>query len=122
MAEEGAVRAPARATPTPRVHFSTPTEAAVRDALAAVVDPEIGMPIVEIGLVYGIEIEPGGEVRITYTLTSLGCPSGPAIDREIKHAVASLPGVTRVASRIVFQPPWSPDMMSDEARAALGII
>ena len=93
----------------------------VREALGAVIDPEIGFPIVELGLVYDINVPAEGDVEITYTLTSLGCPSGPMIDREIKEAVASLPWVRRVSSTIVFQPPWTPDKMSDEAKAALGI-
>ena len=85
-----------------------------------VVDPEIGLPIVELGLVYDIQVSDDGAVEITYTLTSLGCPAGPAIDGGIRDAVGYLEGVTDTKTTIVFQPPWSPEKMSEEAKVALG--
>lgn len=96
-------------------------EDAVRQALDEIVDPEIGLPITELGLVYGIDISPEGEVEVTYTLTSLGCPAGPMIDQQIRERVADVSGVSALKTTIVFQPPWSPDKMSDDAKAALGM-
>lgn len=99
---------------------SAPSPDQIREALMAVVDPEIGMPIVELGLVYDIVVEADNAVKITYTLTSMGCPVGPMIEAEVRQIVESLPGVGDVSLQMTFKPPWTPEMMSEEAKAALG--
>jgi metal-sulfur cluster biosynthetic enzyme len=89
------------------------------EALHSVEDPELGMDIVELGLFYDAEID-GGNVRITHSLTSMGCPAGPMIQEGMHDAVASLPGVEQVEIELTFDPPWTPDRMSDDAKFILG--
>ncbi len=91
----------------------------VLEVLHHVHDPELGINIVDLGLVYGVDIE-GSTVHITYTLTTMGCPIGPLIEAEIKQLLAGVEGVNDVNAEMVLRPPWTPDMMSDEAKAALG--
>jgi metal-sulfur cluster biosynthetic enzyme len=91
----------------------------VLEALRNVHDPELGINIVDLGLVYGVEIE-GDAVQITYTLTTMGCPIGPLIEAEIKRFLADVEGIDRVEAEMVLRPPWTPEMMSEEAKAALG--
>lgn len=88
-------------------------------ALKNVVDPELGINIVDLGLVYGVELN-GKDVHITYTLTTMGCPIGPLIEAEMKQFLSGVPGVDQVEAEMVLRPPWTPEMMSDEAKAALG--
>ena len=96
-----------------------PTVEDVEDALTNVIDPELGLDFVELGLVYEIEIE-GGDVYITFTLTSPGCPIGPQVTEQMKEFVSEVPEVERVFPKMVFSPPWTPDLMSEEAKFALG--
>jgi metal-sulfur cluster biosynthetic enzyme len=96
-----------------------PTVDEVQDALTNVIDPELGLDFVELGLIYTVEVE-GSEVFVTYSLTSPGCPIGPQISEQIEEFVSELDGVSRVYPKLVFSPPWTPDMMSDEAKFALG--
>lgn len=96
------------------------TEGDVRGALSTVEDPELGIDIVSLGLVYGIETD-GGAVRVVYSLTSMGCPIGPMIDAEIRAAVGRIEGVESVETELVFDPPWAPEKMSDDARFLLGV-
>jgi metal-sulfur cluster biosynthetic enzyme len=91
----------------------------VLEALRHVHDPELGINIVDLGLVYGVEID-GDTVHITYTLTTMGCPIGPMIEAEIKQFLSGVEGVENVDAEMVLRPPWTPEMMSDEAKAALG--
>ena len=98
------------------------SEELVRERLKDVFDPEIHMSIVELGLVYDIEISEQGEVIVTYTLTSPGCPLGPVIDGQITDAVIDLPGVKNVVGKLTFSPPWDPKTMaSDDVKMQLGI-
>jgi metal-sulfur cluster biosynthetic enzyme len=97
-----------------------PVVAAVRSALSTVEDPELGLDIVSLGLVYAVERE-GDHVRVVHTLTSMGCPLGPVIERDIADALAGIDGVSSVDVRLVFEPPWSPEKMSDDARFLLGV-
>ena len=97
-----------------------PLVAAVRSALSTVEDPELGLDIVSLGLVYAIEHEQG-RVRVVHTLTSMGCPVGPVIQHDIEEALEPLGGVESVAIELVFEPPWSPEKMSDDARFLLGV-
>jgi metal-sulfur cluster biosynthetic enzyme len=96
------------------------TEEAVREALKHVVDPELGVNIVDLGLVYEVEIGEEGAVSIEYTLTTMGCPIGPLIEHQMQSFLENVPGVTSVEAEMVLRPPWTPEMMSEEAKAALG--
>lgn len=95
-------------------------EAAVRRALSTVEDPELGLDIVSLGLVYRVECD-SGRVRVVYSLTSMGCPLGPMIDQEIRLVLSRVDGVESVETELVFDPPWSPEKMSDDARFLLGV-
>jgi metal-sulfur cluster biosynthetic enzyme len=96
-----------------------PTAELVFDALKNVYDPELGINIVDLGLVYDVGIA-GGDVHIEYALTTMGCPIGPLIEEQMQAILAQLPGVKSVEAEMVLRPPWSPEMMSEEAKAALG--
>src|SRR3979409_1165354 len=98
---------------------SAPSETDVMDALTNVIDPELGLDFVELGLIYGVEVE-GGNVHVTFTLTSPGCPIGPQVTEQIDEFVGELDGVEQVSSTMVFSPPWSPERMSEDAKFALG--
>ena len=91
----------------------------VREALENVIDPELGLDFVELGLVYDIAVE-GTEVFVTFTLTTPGCPIGPQVSEQMEEFVGDLPGVTKVHPNLVFTPPWTPDLMSEDAKFALG--
>ncbi len=97
-----------------------PTREQVLEALRNVFDPELGINIVDLGLVYEIGIE-GGTVHITYSLTTMGCPIGPLIEQQMQQFLATIPGVAAVDAEMVLRPAWSPEMMSEEAKAALGV-
>jgi metal-sulfur cluster biosynthetic enzyme len=91
----------------------------VTDALRDVIDPELGLDFVELGLIYDVEID-GETVRITYTLTSPGCPIGPQVSEQIEEFVSELDGVAEVLPTMTFSPPWTPELMSEDAKFALG--
>jgi metal-sulfur cluster biosynthetic enzyme len=91
----------------------------VTEALTNVIDPELGLDFVELGLVYDVAIE-DGKVDITFTLTSPGCPIGPQVTEQMKEFVSELDGVVEVVPKMVFSPPWTPDRMSEDAKFALG--
>jgi metal-sulfur cluster biosynthetic enzyme len=91
----------------------------VNDALREVIDPELGLDFVELGLIYDIEVA-GDAVHVTYTLTSPGCPIGPQVAEQIEEFVGELDGVGDVTSTMTFSPPWTPDLMSEDAKFALG--
>jgi metal-sulfur cluster biosynthetic enzyme len=91
----------------------------VVDALRVVEDPELGMDIVELGLFYDAEVE-GSRVKVTYSLTSMGCPVGPMIEEQIRDVVAAIEGVEEVEAELTWDPPWSPERMSDDAKFILG--
>ncbi len=92
----------------------------VLEALKQVIDPELGINIVDLGLVYDVGIAPDGAVHIEYTLTTMGCPIGPLIEQQMESLLVGIPGVTSLEAEMVIRPPWSPEMMSEEAKAALG--
>jgi metal-sulfur cluster biosynthetic enzyme len=96
-----------------------PSNEEVVEALRQVEDPELGMDIVELGLFYGAEVE-GDNVKVTYTLTSMGCPAGPMIQEDIERVLLEIPGSGDVESELTFDPPWTPDRMSDDAKFILG--
>jgi metal-sulfur cluster biosynthetic enzyme len=91
----------------------------VTDALRDVIDPELGLDFVELGLIYEVSVD-GGAVNVTYTLTSPGCPIGPQVAEQIEEFVSDLDGVESVNSAMTFAPPWTPELMSDDAKFALG--
>jgi len=96
-----------------------PTQEQVVDALRQVEDPELGMDIVELGLFYDAVIE-GPSVKVTYSLTSMACPVGPMIEEEINRVVLEVPGVEDVKAELTFDPPWTPELMSEDAKFILG--
>jgi metal-sulfur cluster biosynthetic enzyme len=96
-----------------------PTQEDVMDALSNVIDPELGLDFVELGLIYGVEVE-DGVVRVTFTLTTPGCPIGPQVTEQIDEFVGELEGVKSVESEMVFTPAWSPEKMTEDAKFALG--
>ena len=97
------------------------TETSVRDALKQVDDPELGINIVDLGLVYEVAIE-GTEVNVLMTLTTPFCPVGPQIKAQIDQILKSnIPDVTKGSVEFTFNPPWDKDMMSEEAKEELGI-
>jgi metal-sulfur cluster biosynthetic enzyme len=96
-----------------------PSREEVIDALRAVEDPELGMDIVELGLLYDVEVE-GPKVHLTYSLTSMGCPVGPMIEQQMLEVVEGLEGVENVQAELTWEPPWSPEKMSDDAKFILG--
>jgi metal-sulfur cluster biosynthetic enzyme len=96
-----------------------PTADDVEDALTNVIDPELGLDFVELGLIYGIEVS-GPDVHVTFTLTSPGCPIGPQVSEQIEEFVGELDGVEAVTSSMTFAPPWTPEKMSEDAKFALG--
>jgi metal-sulfur cluster biosynthetic enzyme len=91
----------------------------VQEALTNVIDPELGLDFVELGLIYEIEVD-AGEVNVTFTLTSPGCPIGPQVSEQIEEFVSELDGVEKVSPHMTFSPPWTPDAMSEDAKFALG--
>jgi metal-sulfur cluster biosynthetic enzyme len=100
------------------------SEDAVRESLKQVIDPELFINIIDLGLVYTVVIEPAGEkenVKIEMTMTSPACPAGPQLIGQSKQFLSALPGVGEVEVKLVMTPPWSPDLMTEDARDQLGI-
>jgi len=97
------------------------TEDAVVDAIKTVYDPEIPVNIYEIGLIYNVDISPGGLVEVKMTLTSPACPAAQEIPAQVKDRVEAIAGVTRCDVEIVWDPQWNPSMMSEAARLELGM-
>ena len=91
----------------------------VIEALRSVEDPELGMDIVDLGLLYEVEVE-DSTAKITYSLTSMGCPAGPLIAQDIDSAVRQVEGIEDVELELTFDPPWTPEKMSDDAKFILG--
>lgn len=97
-----------------------PSAEQVMEALEVVTDPEIGFSIVDLGLVYDIDVQPDGVVRVEMTLTSMGCPAGPQILGEAAEVVRRLDGVKDVQINLVWTPRWSPEMIKEEVRWLMG--
>jgi len=99
-----------------------PTEDEVREVLRTVEDPELHMSIVELGLIYGFQIEDDGLISVDMTLTSPACPVGPMLQGLIFHKLTQMEGVNDVEVNLVWSPPWDPrTMASEEVKMALGI-
>jgi probable FeS assembly SUF system protein SufT len=103
----------------------TISEQMVWDQLKQVYDPEIPINVVDLGLIYDMRIEPltssGNKVLVQMTLTAQGCGMGPSIARDAQHQIEALPGVTEAEVRVVWDPPWTPEMMSPEGKKQLGV-
>ena len=100
------------------------TEEAAREALKQVIDPELFVNVVDLGLIYLIEVQEAGDktdVKIEMTLTSPACPAGPQLISQAQQVLGALEGVGNVEVKMVMVPPWSPDRMTEEARDQLGI-
>ena len=95
------------------------TEEDVYEALEEVIDPELGLDFVSLGLVYDVNIE-AADVHVTFTLTTPACPIGPQVSEQMIEFVGDLEGVGEVHPKMVFDPPWSPEMMTEDAKFALG--
>ena len=91
----------------------------VTEALSNVIDPELGLDFIELGLVYDVAID-GAKVDITFTLTTPACPIGPQVSEQMQEFVGEIEGVEEVIPVMVFTPPWTPDKMSEDAKFALG--
>ncbi len=96
-----------------------PTVDQVRDALRAVKDPELNLNVIDLGLVYQIDVREGGEVHVEMTLTSPGCPAGPEMLSEAQSVVGALEGVTRADVELVWEPYWTPEKMDPRVRSLL---
>ena len=101
------------------------TEDEIRSAMKQVEDPELGVNVVDLGLLYGIQIGDDGAVILDMTLTSMGCPATGLMEFMAKEAVGTVPGVGNVEVEWTFDPPWSVDRLTDEGREmlqALGVL
>ena len=94
----------------------------VEAALKTVNDPELGIDIWHLGLVYEIDVNDANDVKVDFTLTTMGCPIGPMIDEEIKAATAEIEGIGTVTTELVMYPPWTPEKMDPLAKSALGFV
>jgi len=102
------------------VTATTLSEELARNALRQVKDPELDLNIIDLGLVYGIDVE-DGDVRVTMTLTSPGCPAGPMITNDAYRVLRSLEGVKDVNIDIVWEPYWTPERIDPKVRALMGL-
>ncbi len=94
----------------------------VVEALKTVDDPELGIDIFNLGLVYEVDINDEGDVKVDFTLTTMGCPIAPMIDEQIKQATAGIEGIGDVSTELVMYPPLTPEKISPLARSALGFV
>lgn len=98
------------------------TKKQIEEVLKNIPDPEIGVSLWDLGLIYEITVDKDGNVRILMTLTTIGCPLFDLIERPIREEVGKLAGVGKIDIELTFEPPWSMDRMSDEAKATLGML
>jgi FeS assembly SUF system protein len=97
-------------------------QASVVDVLKSIYDPEIPVDIYELGLIYGVDISEDGDATITMTLTTPHCPVAESLPQEVELRVLSVPGIRDAVVNLVWDPPWDPSKMSDEARLELGML
>ena len=111
-----------------RLTFDSPAdgkvdESQVQEALASVFDPEIPVNIVDLGLIYQVEIEQEtGQVTVDMTLTAPACPVAGTLPKEVGRVIDEVPGVTNAVVKLVWNPPWSQDLLSEEAQLELGLL
>ncbi len=98
-----------------------PTEEAVIAAIAEVYDPEIPVNIFELGLIYTVDIQDDGQVKVEMTLTAPGCPSAQELPVQVRESIMNVPGVTECDVEVVWEPAWDPSRMSEEARLQLNM-
>ena len=98
-----------------------PTEDALLAAIATVYDPEIPVNIYELGLIYAVEIDDANAVKVEMTLTAPGCPSAQELPVQVQDAIMAVPGVTACQVDTVWDPPWDPSRMTEDARLALNM-
>lgn len=97
------------------------TEKQIWKELEKILDPELHIPLTDMGLIYGVK-ETEGDVVVTMTLTTIGCPLFSTIEKTVVDALTPLPGVKNVSVKLVFDPPWTIDMMTDEVKMKLGLL
>lgn len=113
---------PTHASWTPAGEVAPPLgETALITAISTVYDPEIPVNIYELGLIYLIDFDAAGKVRVEMTLTAPGCPSAQELPGQVREALLAAPGVTEAEVEVVWDPPWDPSRMSEEARLALNM-
>jgi FeS assembly SUF system protein len=98
-----------------------PTRDALIEVLCTVYDPEIPVNIYDLGLIYRLEVDTEGKVEVDMTLTAPACPVAGTLPHEVGRVIDAVPGVTDATVRLVWQPPWSQERMSDEAKLQLGL-
>lgn len=96
-------------------------EKKIIEKLKTIIDPEVGLSLYDLGLIYSIDIQEGGNVHIKMTLTAVGCPLQQNFVSEVQQSVSKIEGVKNVEVELVFDPPWNPSMMSEEAKRKFGI-
>jgi len=94
----------------------------VTEAFKAVDDPELGIDIINLGLVYDIKVAESGDVHIEYSLTTMGCPIGPMIEEQMRSVAAPIEGIGEITAELVFSPAWTPEKMTPLAKSALGFV
>ncbi|MBT3045947.1 MAG: DUF59 domain-containing protein [Candidatus Thiodiazotropha sp.] len=99
-----------------------PSREALIEALSSVYDPEIAVNIYDLGLIYRLAVDDAGRVEVDMTLTAPACPVAGTLPHEVGRVIDAVPGVTDAIVRVVWQPPWSQERMSDEARFQLGLL
>lgn len=92
----------------------------IETALKTVLDPELGISIVDLGLIYGVSVTKNGRANVTMTLTTMGCPMFGVIEKQIEDVLMTIPEIEDVKTEITFDPPWDPSKMSESAKAELG--
>ncbi len=101
--------------------IALPSETALLDAISTIYDPEIPVNIYELGLIYAVDIADDGAVKVEMTLTAPGCPSAQELPVQVRDTLLAVPGVTSADVETVWDPPWDPSRMTDEARLALNM-
>jgi FeS assembly SUF system protein len=114
-------KADPQAPPAPEPGPDATLEEQVIAAISTCYDPEIPVNVYELGLIYELKIDPAGQVRIRMTLTTPACPVAGSLPGDVKNKVLAVPGVTGADVELVWDPPWSPERMSEEARLQLGM-
>ncbi|MEE4337585.1 SUF system Fe-S cluster assembly protein [Erythrobacter sp.] len=112
----------AKPAETPATGAGGELQAAVIEALREIYDPEIPVNIYDLGLIYGVEVDDECDATVTMTLTTPHCPVAETMPGEVEMRVCSVPGIRDAEVELVWEPPWSPEKMSDEARLELGML